>query len=153
MALDLTIQHASVIKDCPSQDQIQSWTTLALDQTYKTTEITIRIVDEKESADLNQRYRNKSGSTNVLSFPYEREEGENPKLIGDIVICAPVVTQEATEQGKDILSHWAHMVIHGTLHLMGYDHINEHEAETMESIELGLMKKLGFADPYLERVN
>ena len=153
MALDLTVQHASVIKDCPDQDQIQSWATLALDQAYETAEITIRIVDEKESADLNERYRNKSASTNVLSFPYEREEGENPKLIGDIVICAPVVAQEATEQGKDIMSHWAHMVVHGTLHLMGYDHINEDEAETMESIELVLMKKMGFEDPYLERQN
>jgi len=111
-------------------------------------ELSIRIVDENESAELNRRYRNKTGSTNVLSFPAELPENLNLPLLGDLVICAPVVSKEAQQQGKSELAHWAHMVIHGTLHLLGYDHQNDEQANIMEGHEISILNSLGFSNPY-----
>ena len=119
-------------------------------------ELVIRIVDEAESAELNERYRGKSGPTNVLAFPADdigvpginmAEIGAVP--LGDLVICAAVVAREAREQGKEPKAHWAHMVIHGCLHLTGYDHMNESEAAAMEARERELLAGLGIADPYV----
>jgi len=112
------------------------------------TEVTIRIVDNDESRELNNQYRDKDKPTNVLSFPFEAPAGITVPLAGDLVICAPVVEQEAREQSKDAVAHWAHMVVHGMLHLQGYDHIEDNEAEVMEALEIRLLAQLGFANPY-----
>ena len=111
-------------------------------------ELSIRIVDEAESADLNHTYRHKSGPTNVLSFPCEVPDGVPLDLLGDLVICAPVVAREAQAQGKASEAHWAHMVIHGVLHLRGYDHIDTAEAERMEALEIDILSRLGYPNPY-----
>ena len=113
-------------------------------------ELTIRVVDEEESQSLNSQYRGKDNPTNVLSFPFEAPAEIELDLLGDLVICAPVVGKEATEQSKEEIAHWAHMVIHGTLHLQGYDHIEDEEAEAMEALEVKILSALGFPDPYTE---
>jgi len=112
-------------------------------------ELTIRIVDEAEGSELNSRWREKSGPTNVLSFPAEPMPGAPDDTLGDIVICAPVVAREAAEQGKLFEAHWAHLTIHGVLHLRGYDHQTDAEAAEMEALETQLLKQLEYPDPYL----
>lgn len=129
-------------------EQFQRWVALALEGRRPRGEVCIRIVDPEESRTLNREYRGKDKPTNVLSFPFEAPPGIPLDLIGDLVICAPVVQQEAQEQGKKPLDHWAHMVIHGTLHLLGFDHIKEDEAEQMEALERALLARLEIADPY-----
>jgi len=111
--------------------------------------LTVRVVDENEIADLNQRYRMKAGPTNVLSFPFEDPPGVESDELGDVIICAPVVQREAEEQGKSEAAHWAHMVVHGVLHLCGYDHVDDAEAEIMESRETAILTGLGFPAPYV----
>lgn len=111
-------------------------------------ELSIRLVDNEESQALNKQYRSKDKPTNVLSFPAEFPEGVDVPLLGDLVICAPVVISEASEQNKTAFSHWAHMTIHGTLHLMGYDHIADADATLMEATETQLLQSLGYANPY-----
>lgn len=155
MSLDIAIQNVSLQNRIPTEELIRKWVNEALLQPgnnlEKTMELTVRIVDEEEGTELNQNWRNKSGATNVLSFPYQDEmntEDDNNPLLGDIVICAPIVRREATEQGKPEESHWAHLVVHGTLHLLGYDHIEASEARKMESLECSILSKLGYADPY-----
>ena len=116
-------------------------------------DMTIRIVDVNEGKKLNLTYRKKDYATNVLSFPFEVPEGIEDidvNLLGDIIICAPVVSQEANEQHKTERSHWAHLSIHGTLHLLGFDHVEDDDAEIMEAIEVNTMAKLGFTDPYAD---
>ena len=112
--------------------------------------VALRIVDAGESASLNQTYRHKSGPTNVLSFPCEAPEGVPNEWLGDLVICGPVVEEEAREQHKSIEAHWAHMVVHGMLHLRGYDHLDEAEAEAMEAKEIAILDRLGYPNPYEE---
>ncbi len=113
-------------------------------------ECTIRIVDEKESAELNAQFRNKDKPTNVLSFPFESPVAMDIGLLGDIVICAPVVVSESKQQNKSENMHWTHLITHGCLHLLDYDHQNEAEAEEMENLERTVLNKLGFTDPYQE---
>ena len=136
----------------PTEEQLNQWVLAALDGRcdLDEPELTIRITDEAESQELNHEYRGKDYPTNVLSFPFEAPPEVPIPLLGDLVICAQVVFREATEQNKTAESHWAHMVIHGCLHLLGYDHINDDEAEEMEGIERQIMASLGFEDPYLE---
>lgn len=110
----------------------------------------MRIVDEGEIAALNERWRSKRGATNVLSFPFDGDHSLAPGLLGDIVICAPVVRREAEEQHKSMEAHWAHMVVHGTLHLQGHDHINAEEAKEMETLEIRILQSLGYTNPYQE---
>lgn len=139
----------------PNPQQIQSWVDTALEELDRETEIVVRIVDEQESAQLNECYRHKLGPTNVLSFPFEMPEGLQdlePNLLGDLVICAPVVEREALEQHKKVEHHWAHMIVHGVLHLLGYDHNDDEEAELMESKEIAILKKLKINNPYLNEV-
>jgi probable rRNA maturation factor len=114
-------------------------------------ELSIRLVDAAEGRALNQRYRGKDYATNVLSFPVELPAGVTVPLIGDLVICAPVVAREAKEQGKSGREHWAHLTVHGVLHLMGYDHMLDMQAEVMESLECQILATLGIADPYAAR--
>lgn len=111
-------------------------------------EVTIRIVEPDESQALNANYRGKDKPTNVLSFPFEQPPGLNLPLLGDLVVCQAVVTGEACEQHKPVKAHWAHMLIHGTLHLLGYDHINDDEAQQMERLEVHILNSLGIDDPY-----
>lgn len=148
MTIELELQIASKIKTLPHPAQVREWVSLTLWERLDTAEMTIRIVDEEESAELNKIYRNKSGPTNVLSFPYDPQPGVASRLLGDIVICAEVVEREAAEYKKPLLAHWAHMVVHGTLHLLGYNHILDDEAKEMESIETDILHKLGFPPPY-----
>ena len=133
----------------PIAEQIEQWATAAVQPQSDEVEMTVRIVDEAESHALNLNYRGKDRPTNVLSFPFECPDEVELPLLGDLVICRQVVEREAQEQDKPVMAHWAHMVVHGSLHLLGYDHIEDDEAEEMESLETQIMTGLGFADPYL----
>lgn len=133
----------------PTAQQIEQWATAAVQPQSDEVEMTVRIVDEAESHELNLNYRGKDRPTNVLSFPFECPDEVELPLLGDLVICRQVVEREAQEQDKPLMAHWAHMVVHGSLHLLGYDHIEDDEAEEMESLETQIMTELGFADPYL----
>ena len=133
----------------PTAEQIEQWATAVVQPQTDEVEMTVRIVDEAESHALNLNYRGKDRPTNVLSFPFECPDEVELPLLGDLVICRQVVEREAQEQGKPLMAHWAHMVVHGSLHLLGYDHIEDDEAEEMESLETQIMIGLGFVDPYL----
>ena len=133
----------------PTAEQIEQWATAAVQPQSDEVEMTVRIVDEAESHALNLNYRGKDRPTNVLSFPFECPDEVELPLLGDLVTCRQVVEREAQEQDKPLMAHWAHMVVHGSLHLLGYDHIEDDEAEEMESLEAQIMTGLGFADPYL----
>lgn len=151
-SLTVDMQIATDDTRLPEDDAFGAWAQAAWlgDQD---SEVTIRIVGTQESADLNTQYRNKSGPTNVLSFPFEAPAGITVPLAGDLIICAPVVEREAREQWKTATEHWAHMVVHGMLHLQGYDHIEDDEAEAMEDLEIRLLAQLGFGNPYHTRHN
>jgi len=133
----------------PDEALFQRWLDAVIPQFQKEAEVTVRLVDDAESHELNLTYRGKDKSTNVLSFPFEAPPGIELPLLGDLVICQQVVMQEAKEQEKPLEAHWAHMVIHGSLHLLGYDHIEDDEAEEMEALETEIMLALGYADPYI----
>ncbi|EKN4209004.1 rRNA maturation RNase YbeY [Yersinia ruckeri] len=133
----------------PTEADFQRWLEAVLSQFQEESEVTIRVVDEAESHELNLTYRGKDKSTNVLSFPFEAPPEIELPLLGDLIICRQVVEQEAVEQNKALRAHWAHMVVHGSLHLLGYDHIVDDEAEEMESIETEIMQGLGYPDPYI----
>lgn len=140
--LFMQVQYATEMTGLPSAQQFRRWArnTLRVDS-----EITLRIVDEAEGRTLNKTYRGKDYATNVLTFPL----AEEPHLMGDIIICAPVVAKEAIEQGKPLEAHYAHLTVHGVLHVHGYDHEIEEQADLMESIETEIITKLGYANPYL----
>ncbi|WP_455845649.1 rRNA maturation RNase YbeY [Pantoea agglomerans] len=133
----------------PAESDFQRWLEAAVTPFQPESEVTIRLVDEAESNELNLTYRGKDKPTNVLSFPFEAPPGIELPLLGDLIICRQVVEQEAAEQGKSVEAHWAHMVVHGTLHLLGYDHIEDEEAEEMEALETEIMLALGYPDPYI----
>ena len=140
--LAATIQYASAADNIPSASQFRKWAKAAL---RVDTEVTIRIVDAEEGQLLNNTYRGKDYATNVLTFPLT----EDPYLMGDIIICAPVVAAEAKEQHKSLEAHYAHLTVHGILHLHGYDHETDAQAELMEGLETAIVTKLGYASPYL----
>ena len=145
----LDLQIASTAPHLPSYEQLLTWCQTALQQRTATSELTIRIVDLAEGLALNSQWRGKDYATNVLSFPADIPEGLlDIPLLGDLVICAPIVAQEANEQHKSLEAHWAHLVLHGCLHLLGFDHIEDDEAEEMESLEQQMMAELGHPDPY-----
>ncbi len=151
--LDLDLQIAVEAPDLPSEAQLQGWVEAVLnrvDAGRDEAQLTIRITDEAEIQELNRSYRHKDKPTNVLSFPFEQPPGVELPLLGDIIVCSAVVAREAQEQGKPLEAHWAHMVVHGTLHLLGYDHIIDAEAEEMEGLEIALLADLGYANPYQE---
>lgn len=150
ISLDLDLQIAVNNLNLPTQAEFETWVRTAVGQTMPEVELTIRIVEVAESQLLNLTYRGKDKPTNVLSFPFEAPPEVELPLLGDLVICAHVVEQEAIEQNKPLNAHWAHMVIHGCLHLLGYDHIIDQEADEMESLETLLVEGLGFTNPYKE---
>lgn len=146
--MDIILQNDDDISGVPSEEHIHIWVNAALEKNNTPVdngEITIRIIDLLESTLLNKTYRHKEGPTNVLSFSYEPSDF----FTGDLAICADLVATEAAEQHKPIMAHWAHLIIHGTLHLMGHDHEDPSEATIMESLETQIMMALGFEDPYL----
>lgn len=152
--LDLVVQNDGNIADVPAEAQFLRWAQAAIDgadvefDQDEPYELTIRIVDAAESQQLNRDYRGKDYPTNVLSFPFEAPPEVDVAILGDLAICADVVKKEAQEQRKDVVAHWAHMVIHGTLHLLGYDHIEDDEADQMEALEIKLLAGFGITDPY-----
>jgi len=147
---ELDIQIATDITPLPSSDDLYAWFTAALPSDKNDSEMTIRIVDINESQTLNATYRGKDKPTNVLSFPADLPAEVNIPLLGDLVICTQIVSEEANAQAKTINAHWAHMVIHGTLHLLGYDHENDDDACIMEGLEISLLDSLGFPNPYTD---
>lgn len=149
MSITLDLQLASEAQNLPSAAQFQQWLDAAILPFQAEAEVTIRVVDKVESQQLNLTYRGKDYPTNVLSFPFQCPPGVELPLLGDLVICAPVVENEAIEQNKALQAHWAHMVIHGSLHLLGFDHINDDDAEQMEAEEITILQQLGITNPYL----
>lgn len=150
MTIELDLQIATQSEqDLPTEANFQTWLEAALNGFREQAEVTIRLVDSEESQSLNSDYRGKDKPTNVLSFPFEAPPGIEIDLLGDLVICKSVVEAEASAQDKPLEAHWAHMVVHGCLHLLGFDHINDDEAEEMETLETQILLKLGYADPYI----
>ncbi|MEZ8086232.1 rRNA maturation RNase YbeY [Vibrio sp. 10N.286.52.C3] len=150
MSIELDLQIAVENEQgLPTEQDIQLWLDKTIPQFQENAELTVRIVDTQESHQLNHEYRGKDKPTNVLSFPFEAPPGIELDLLGDLIICRQVVEKEAEEQSKPLLAHWAHMVVHGSLHLLGYDHIEDDEAEEMESLETEIMQSMGFEDPYI----
>ncbi|OGS94094.1 MAG: rRNA maturation RNase YbeY [Gallionellales bacterium RBG_16_56_9] len=145
--LSLTVQYASAARHLPARPQLRRWVNAALQHDVR---MTLRIVDEAEGRELNKNYRGKDYATNVLTFVYDDADtlSGDAEFCGDVVICAPVVEQEAAEQHKDLLAHYAHLAIHAALHLQGYDHENDTDAAEMEALETALMVKLRYPNPY-----
>lgn len=152
MIAELDVQFAINQQQLPSEQHIQKWVDTALKAYDKSFSMCVRIVDIEESQALNSQYRGKDYPTNVLSFTFDMPEcvEQDTLELGDLVVCADVVAKEAQEQNKQLFDHWAHMIVHGTLHLLGFDHINNEEAEEMEQLERDILAQLNIADPYLE---
>jgi probable rRNA maturation factor len=146
--LDVSVSYGLPRAGIPAAVSFRRWAAAAAQGRILRADLAIRLVDTKEGRSLNRHYRGKDYPTNVLSFPAELPEGVNLPLLGDLVICAPVVAREAKEQGKTLVAHYAHLTIHGVLHLLGLDHEDEREAEAMEKIEREILADLGIADPY-----
>jgi probable rRNA maturation factor len=148
MAITVDLQNDESLDAVPPEQQFEQWIAAALQESYNRLEQTIRIVGEAESRELNSRYRGKASATNVLAFP-----GDNELLdydcLGDLVICAPIVAAEAALQNKRVEAHWAHLVVHGMLHLQGFDHQNEVDTRQMEALEIKILEGLGYNNPYL----
>ncbi len=148
-AMNIDVQYATDWPNLPDKNNIRQWVETALKDLNENAELTIRIVGEEEGTQLNELWRKSKGPTNVLSFTHDGAKEIAPDFIGDIVICAPVVDREAIEQNKNNHAHWAHMVVHGVLHLIDFDHINPEDAERMESLEIKILEKLNVKNPYL----
>ena len=154
--LDVSVGYALPRAGLPSAVSFRKWVAAALAGRIREADLAIRLVDAREGRALNRHYRGKDYATNVLSFPADAAEGVKlPKgvkmpLLGDLVICAPVVAREAKEQGKPLNDHYAHLTVHGVLHLLGWDHEDEREAECMEALEREILAGLGIGDPYLQ---
>lgn len=149
MAYQIDIESNSQNQQVPAMADLEHWISVALQsQEFVDAEVSVYIVDEDEGQELNAQYRGKDYPTNVLSFPADIAAEVGVPLLGDLVVCAPVVAREAQEQGKTLQAHWAHMLVHGTLHLIGFDHIEDDEAETMETLETQIVIGLGYPAPY-----
>ena len=146
--LDVAVNYAAPRAGVPAAVSFRKWVAAALKGRIREADLAIRIVDEREGQALNRHYRGKDYATNVLSFPAELPEGVKLPLLGDLVICAPVVAREAAEQGKPVAAHYAHLTVHGVLHLLGLDHEDDREAEAMEQLERDILAGLGLPDPY-----
>jgi probable rRNA maturation factor len=148
LQLDVSVSYGLPRAGLPAAVSFRRWAAAAAKGRIKRADLAIRVVDEKEGRALNRHYRGKDYATNVLSFPVELPEGVTLPLLGDLVICAPVVAREAREQGKAPAAHYAHLTIHGVLHLLGLDHEDPREADAMEQIERDILAGLGLPDPY-----
>jgi len=148
--LQVEVQYAVSADRLPTPKQFHRWVDAVLNDNGKEREVVIRIVGDAESARLNEQFRHRPGPTNILSFPFEAPDAVRTSLLGDLVICAPIVAGEAHEQGKTAEAHWAHMTVHGVLHLLGFDHIGEQDAMLMEQKEIDILHTLGIASPYRE---
>ena len=149
LMITVIIQKVSNIRNLPTKQQFITWVMIALAKSRRQGELLIRIVDTDEMTELNRQYRKKSGPTNVLSFPFNPSPLAPDDSLGDIVLCAPLIKIEAKAQQKKGLSHWAHLTIHGTLHLLGFDHMTPKNAATMEQLEIAYLDQLGFDNPYI----
>ena len=147
--IDVSVSYGLPRAGIPAATSFRRWVAAALDGRIRRADLAIRLVDNKEGRALNRHYRGKDYATNVLSFPAELPEGVKLPLLGDLVICVPVVAREAREQGKQLNDHYAHLTVHGALHLLGWDHEDEREAECMEQLEREILATLGISDPYL----
>lgn len=150
LELELGVSYALPRAGLPSAVSFRTWVTAVLQDRVKHADLALRLVDEREGCALNRHYRGKDYATNVLSFPAELPEGVQLPILGDIVLCAPVVAREAAEQGKILRHHYAHLTVHGVLHLLGFDHEDPLEAEAMEQLERDILAGLGIDDPYLD---
>lgn len=151
--VDYQVESNLPAKDyVPDEEQIISWieAVLVVVSHEKPVQVSVCVVNKQEITALNEKYRNINKATNVLSFPYEAMPGVELSLVGDVVVCAEVVNEEAQLQSKSLQQHWAHMIVHGALHLLGYDHIHDVDAEQMETTEIKILSKLGFSNPYGE---
>ncbi len=148
MSNEVDVQYATDFSDCPDTATIKRWVDAALSGRKEHYSLSIKMIDEAEMKTLNFHFRQKAKPTNVLSFPCQLPEVMRGNMLGDIAICAPVVQQEATLQAKPLTAHFAHMVVHGVLHLLGFDHENDDDANEMEALEATILTSLGFADPY-----
>ncbi len=146
--LDVSVSYGLPRAGLPAAVSFRRWAAAAAQGRIKRADLAIRLVDAKEGRALNRHYRGKDYATNVLSFPVELPEGVTLPLLGDLVICAPVVAKEALEQGKPLAAHYAHLTVHGVLHLLGLDHEDDREAEAMEQLERDILAGLGLPDPY-----
>ena len=154
--LYVDLQIATPSEDnIPALDLLTNWVASAIQASglpqQDETELTIRVVEKEESNAINLQFRHKDKPTNVLSFPFQNPPGITLPLLGDLIVCQEIIETEATEQQKELQAHWAHMVIHGTLHLLGYDHIEDEEALKMEALETSVLVELGFPPPYTEQ--
>jgi len=144
----ISLEVAEAHLNHPSESDIYSWVSGVLEHEGRAGEVSVVVIDGPAMAELNQQYRGKDGPTNVLSFPADLPEGIPLALLGDIVLCSPLVEKEAQQQGKTTEAHWTHLVVHGTLHLLGYDHENDEDAEQMERREIEIQADFGIANPY-----
>lgn len=154
MKVEVTVQRATRLRGLPSERQFRRWVSAALRGAghRRAAELAIRLVNAAEGRRLNRVWRHKDYATNVLAFPAQLPAGLRSPLLGDLVICAPVVRREAEEQGKSPEAHWAHLTVHGTLHLLGHDHVGRREAAEMEFLETAILAKLGFPAPYAQDI-
>ena len=148
MSAGVEVQRACAIPGIPPPAKLAQWAGAVLDGRSDGARMTVRVVDEAEGAELNERYRGKEGATNVLAFGFDAPEVPSVRILGDIVVCAPVAVREARERSRRLDAHWAHLVVHGTLHLLGYDHDEPGATEEMEALEREILDRLGYPDPY-----
>ena len=149
MSIRIDIERAAALSDdAPADAELRVWLSEALGEITKDAELSVRIVDEEEGRQLNRDFRGKDYATNVLSFRADKLPQLSPQPLGDLVICAPIVAREAQDQGKPVNAHWAHLCVHGVLHLLGHDHEAEEQAQLMEGLEVEILARLGYQDPY-----
>lgn len=146
----IEVQMETESDDVPESGLLQTWVDAALNEYPADSEVVIRIVDKHEISQLNESYRAKSGPTNILSFPFDAPDYIETDLLGDMIVCAPVLAEEALAQHKRLQDHWAHIIVHGVLHLLGYDHTEENEAQAMEAKEIEILAQLNIDNPYNE---
>ncbi len=146
----LDFQVVSQSNSIPSIDQFQSWIDVVLSDESIDSEIVVRIIDEAEMTRFNEQYRDKIGPTNILSFPFDVPENIVSILLGDLLVCAPIIEKESLQQNKLVDHHWAHIIVHGVLHLLGHDHIDECDAKEMEALEIKILRKIKIKNPYEE---